>query len=144
VVEHLGRAFGEDAVTLRVGVGAEAEEDFAGIALLASSKIRDPHERFNNCNSASPEGEALLEETGTDLVSALREEKLDVRRAKTPVSIPTGSSACHPHHGQRLTCDSLSPLSAPQTTPGSFACGRPISAELGKSTATLKFTNLLL
>jgi hypothetical protein len=26
VVEHVGRAFGEDAVALRVGVGAEAEE----------------------------------------------------------------------------------------------------------------------
>ena len=41
VVEHVGRAFGEDAVppsprlwrtgALRVGVGAEAEEDFAGV-----------------------------------------------------------------------------------------------------------------
>ena len=30
VVEHVGRAFGEEAVALRVGVGAEAEEDFAG------------------------------------------------------------------------------------------------------------------
>ena len=31
VVEHVGRTFGEDAVALRVGVGAEAEEDFAGV-----------------------------------------------------------------------------------------------------------------
>src|SRR2546425_13131131 len=29
VVEHVGRAFGEEAVALRIGVGAEAEEDFA-------------------------------------------------------------------------------------------------------------------
>ena len=32
VVEHVGRAFGEEAVALRVGVGAEAEENFAGVA----------------------------------------------------------------------------------------------------------------
>ena len=31
VVEHVGRAFGEDAVALRIGVGAETEEDFAGV-----------------------------------------------------------------------------------------------------------------
>jgi len=31
VVEHVGRAFGEEAVALRVGVGAEAEEDSAGV-----------------------------------------------------------------------------------------------------------------
>ena len=41
VVEHVGRAFGEEAVlpspglrqagALRIGVGAEAEEDFAGV-----------------------------------------------------------------------------------------------------------------
>jgi len=30
VVEHVGRAFGEEAVALRVGVGAAAEADFAG------------------------------------------------------------------------------------------------------------------
>ena len=33
VVKHVGRAFGEDAVPLRIGVGAEAEEDFAGVRL---------------------------------------------------------------------------------------------------------------
>ncbi len=31
MVERVGRAFGEEAVALRVGVGAEAEADFAGV-----------------------------------------------------------------------------------------------------------------
>ncbi len=31
VVEHVGRAFGEEAVALRVGVRAQAEEHFAGV-----------------------------------------------------------------------------------------------------------------
>jgi AraC-like DNA-binding protein len=40
VVEHVGRAFGEDAVALRVGVGAEAEEDFAGVVMLVTMRLR--------------------------------------------------------------------------------------------------------
>jgi len=31
ISEHVGWAFGEDTVALRVDVGAEAEEDFAGV-----------------------------------------------------------------------------------------------------------------
>ncbi len=31
VVEHVGRAFGEDAVALRIGVGREMEQHFAGV-----------------------------------------------------------------------------------------------------------------
>ena len=31
VFTAFGRAFGENAVALRIGVGAEAEEDFAGV-----------------------------------------------------------------------------------------------------------------
>ena len=31
VIQHVGRAFGEDAVALRIDVGAGAEEDVAGV-----------------------------------------------------------------------------------------------------------------
>jgi hypothetical protein len=31
MIQNIRRAFGEDAVALRIGVGAEAEEDFAGV-----------------------------------------------------------------------------------------------------------------
>jgi len=31
MIEHVGRAFGEEAVALRVGVGAETEQQFAGV-----------------------------------------------------------------------------------------------------------------
>src|SRR5437773_7581522 len=50
VVAHVGRAFGEDAVALWIGVGAEAEQDFGGVVHVwwPSARTRRPpnHEVF--------------------------------------------------------------------------------------------------
>jgi len=40
VVEHVVRAFGEDAVALRVGVSAQAEEDIAGVVDVSKAHLR--------------------------------------------------------------------------------------------------------
>jgi len=42
VVEHVVRAFGEDAVALRVGVSAQAEEDIAGVVDVSKAHLRLP------------------------------------------------------------------------------------------------------
>jgi hypothetical protein len=41
MVQNVGAPFGEDAVALRVGVGTEAEEDFAGVVSDAVSLRRE-------------------------------------------------------------------------------------------------------
>src|SRR3989442_11406509 len=40
VVEHVVRAFDEDAVALRAGVSARAEEDIAGVVDLSKAHLR--------------------------------------------------------------------------------------------------------